>query len=204
MTVLRVRLPLLLAVGIGAAMFWHLKTWWHTDAPASEAESALMDAGDEVASDALARSLANPLLPPVPMATAPVAIAGPTSLSARLRGVSTGFAFPLAIIEYAGQTHVLGEGGVLEPNVQLHQIFSDRVVLQHSGRQTILPLYPESGADPGQRDSQPDIAQPGRADETQDEDMARWLNDLSEADPDTAVWVRERMRELHEREELHD
>jgi type II secretory pathway component PulC len=204
MTVLRVRLPLLLTVGIIAAMFWHLHTWRHPGVPASETVPALMDARDDMTSDALARSLANPLLPTVTLPTAAIAAAGPSSLSARLRGVSTGFAFPLAIIEYEGQTHVLGEGGVLESNVQLHQIFSDHVVLQHNGRKTVLPLYPEAGTEPGPHDLQPETAQAGRTDGVQDEDMARWLNDLSEADPDTAVWVRERMKELHDREELHD
>ena len=151
--------------------------------------------GAATAADRLAQSLGHPLLPAAAQSSAAAMTPQPTALDVRLRGISTGLKVPVAIIDHEGRPQVVGEGDVLGA-ARIERILPDRVVLAHAGRLETLSLHRDEGAGVQNGTSSADA----RADRSaaRDPDMDQWMNDLSEADPETAAWLRERMRELHD------
>lgn len=143
----------------------------------------------------LAQSLGHPLLPAAAQSGLAAVAPRPTALEARLRGVSTGLKVPMAIIDHAGRTWVVSEGDALG-EVRIERILPDRVELAHEGRLETLSLRREAA---NSTSTVPPSTEAGaNGPEARDEEMDRWMNELSEADPETAAWLRERMRELHD------
>lgn len=185
------RIPLMVSLGLGAAMLVHLAWALRTPVP-----SALPRDEMDLASppDFLALALDAPLLDS--LESIPIPVVSQTALQARLQGVSTGLGPALAIIDHAGRSRVVMEQDALEDGVRVHRILPDRVLLQHGNRLETLALHRQSTIPNAN-------ARPAYADDTEvqnDGEMQQWLQTLSEADPETAAWLREQLKELHERE----
>jgi hypothetical protein len=184
----------MVAIVLAASMLIHL--WWvAAPAPVAPLPKDAPTGGAGTPSDMLAQSLGHPLLPAAlesgPAATAP----RPMALDARLRGVSTGLKVPVAIIDHAGAARVVSEGDALGA-ARIERILPDRVLLEHAGRLETLSLRHEAAASAG---GGPPSADAGaEAAGERDAEMDQWMNNLSEADPETAAWLRERMRELYD------
>jgi hypothetical protein len=192
---LRRRIPLIVSMGIGGMMIVHLGWTLRVAAPARLSTQA-SETGIVPPVDFLALALRAPL---VDGAESTPSSALPTALAARLQGVSTGLAAPLAIIDFGGQPRVVGEGDALGENARVHRILPDRVLLQHGARIEALTLHRASVLPKSVPEKRP--ADGGGIPDSQDDDETQqWLQTLSEADPETAAWLRERLRELHERE----
>lgn len=190
--VTNMRPPLLVALVLAASMLVHLR-WVAAPKPGTPIAAAPM-AGPRAPADVLAQSLDHPLLPAAATnasATAPQQAA----LDARLRGISTGLKAPVAIIDHGGRTRVVGEGDALGA-ARIERILPDRILLEHEGRIEALSWRREATASAGEGQPSVDAGAEGSA--ARDPDMDQWMNNLSEADPETAAWLRERMRELHE------
>jgi hypothetical protein len=177
---------------LGVSMLLHLR-WLAAPVPVAPLPQGPATESAGTAADALAQSLRHPLLPAAAENASATVAPQPTALDARLRGVSTGLRLPVAIIDHAGQSRVVGEGDVLGA-ARIERILPDRVVLERDGRLETLSLHrePAAGGGPGAVDAGPEAAG------ARDADMDQWMNNLSEADPETAAWLRERMRELHD------
>ncbi len=176
-------------------MLFHLR-WLPAPAPVAPPlpqGPATPSAG--TAADALAQSLGHPLLPAAAENASAAVAPQPTALDARLRGVSTGLRLPVAIIDHAGQARVVGEGDALGA-ARIERILPDRVLLEHAGRLETLSLHREAAASAGGGPGSVDAGTEAAG--ARDADMDQWMNNLSEADPETAAWLRERMRELHD------
>ncbi|MGB2942194.1 MAG: type II secretion system protein N [Candidatus Macondimonas sp.] len=192
---LRRRIPLIVSMGVGVAMIVHLG--WALRAPAPARPSApASEPGIAPAVDFLALALRAPLLDGA--ASTPSA-ALPTALEARLQGVSTGWAVPLAIIDFAGHPRVVAEGDALGDKARVHRILPDRVLLQHGTRIEALALHRATVMSRPVPDKRP-VDDVGIPDSQDDTETQQWLQTLSEGDPETAAWLRERLRELQERE----
>ena len=192
---LRRRIPLIVSMGIGMAMIVHLGWALRAPVPARPSTSA-PETGIAPPVDFLALALRAPLLDgtqPTPSA------ALPTALEARLQGVSTGWAVPLAIIDFAGHPRVVAEGDALGDIARVHRILPDRVLLQHGARIEALTLHRASALPKPVPERQPADGV-GIPDSQDDAETQQWLQTLSEGDPETAAWLRERLRELQERE----
>lgn len=192
---LRRRIPLIVSMGIGVAMIVHLGWALRAPVPATPSPQA-PETGLASPVDSLALALHAPLLegawstsPSVP----------PAALEARLQGVSTGMAVPLAIIDYGGHPRVVAEGEALGDQARVHRILPDRVLLQHGARIEELALH-RASAMPKPVPEKGPANGVGIPDSQDDAETQQWLQTLSEGDPETAAWLRERLRELHERE----
>jgi len=193
--VMNTRAPLLVAIVLAASMLAHLR--W-VAVPRLAAPAAVAPAGDTRApADRLAQSLDHPLLPAAEQSASVATAPQQAAFDARLRGVSTGLKVPVAIIEHAGQARVVGEGDVLGA-ARIDRILPDRVLLEHEGRLETLSLRREAPEQAGAGSPSADAA--AEVSGARDPDMDQWMNNLSEADPETAAWLRERMRELHDQQ----
>jgi len=192
---LRRRISLIVSIGIGMAMIVHLGWALRAPVPATPSTPA-SETGIAPAVDSLALALHTPLLDgaqPTPSS------ALPTALEARLQGVSTGLAVPLAIIDFAGHPRVVAEGDALGDKAHVHRILPDRVLLQHGARIEVLALHRTTVMSRPVPDKRP-VDDVGIPDSQDDAETQQWLQTLSEGDPETAAWLRERLRELQERE----
>lgn len=195
-SILSTRTPLLVAITLAASMLVHLR-WLAMPVSIAPLPQDPPVGDAATAADRLAQSLDHPLLPAAERSASVATAPQEATLDARLRGVSTGLKVPVAIIDHAGQTRVVGEGDVLGA-ARVDRILPDRVLLEHEGRLETLFLRraaPEqSGAGSPSTDAGAEVLG------ARDPDMDQWMNDLSEADPETAAWLRERMRELHDQQ----
>lgn len=192
---LRRRIPLIVSMGIGMAMIVHLGWALRAPVPARPSTSA-PETGIAPSVDFLALALRAPLLDGTESTPSS---ALPTALEARLQGVSTGWAVPLAIIDFAGHPRVVAEGDALGDKARVHRILPDRVLLQHGARIEALTLHRASALPKSVPERQPADGV-GIPDSQDDAETQQWLQTLSEGDPETAAWLRERLRELQERE----
>ncbi len=189
------RLPVTVAVGLVVALCGHLGWLLRASSPMTLAIPARA-AQTAAPVDPLTQALAAPLLDGAAAASGAPSSVTPTALDARLQGVSTGLAVPLAIIDYAGHSRVVGEGDALGDEARVHRILPDRVLLQHGDRFETLALHraPAPGGDAGASATDEPTA-------PDDDQVQQWVHTLSEDDPETAAWLRERLQELHERKQ---
>lgn len=192
---LRRRIPLIVSMGIGMAMIVHLGWALRAPVPARPSTPA-SEMGIAPPVDSLALALHTPLLDGAEPTSSS---ALPTALEARLQGVSTGLAVPLAIIDFAGHPRVVAEGDALGEKARVHRILPDRVLLQHGARIEELTMHRASALPKSVPEKMPTDGI-GIPDSQDDAETQQWLQTLSEGDPETAAWLRERLRELHERE----
>lgn len=188
------RIPLVVSVGVGIAMIAHLG--WALRAPVPMTPS-MQAPGTRLVPpvDSLALALNAPLLDGAAPRSPSML---PTVLEARLQGVSTGLAAPLAIVEYAGRPRVVAEGDALGEEARVHRILPDRVLLQRGDRLETLALHRASAMTQANPEKLPADGV-GIPDSQADAEMQQWLQTLSEGDPETAAWLRERLQELQER-----
>ena len=186
------RLPAAVVLGLVIAMCAHLGWLLRASQPAVHPAQA-DPIRTPASSDPLALALAAPLLADAGDRTDTPSSMTEAALEARLQGVSTGLAMPLAIIDYAGHARVLTQGDALDEDTRVQQILPDRVMLQRGARIETLMLH---RTDPGPESDEQSADESTTTDEEQ---VQQWAHTLSESDPETAAWLRERLQELHER-----
>jgi hypothetical protein len=190
------RIPLMVSMGLGVAMLMHL-TWALRTSVPENFPTPTLETGQIPPPDFLALALDAPLLDGLQPTLSPVV--SQTALQARLQGVSTGLGPALAIIDHAGHSRIVTEEDALGDDVRVHRILPDRVLLRHGSRLETLALHRESAMPNGNAGHA--FADDADLSEGQnDGEMQQWMQTLSEADPETAAWLRERLKELHERE----
>lgn len=195
-SILSTRAPLLVAITLATSMLVHLR-WLAMPVSIAPLPQDPPVGDAATAADRLAQSLDHPLLPAAEQSASVATAPQQAAFDARLRGVSTGLKVPVAIIEHAGQARVVGEGDVLGA-ARVDRILPDRVLLEHEGRLETLSLRREAPEQAGAGSPSADAG--AEVSGARDPDMDQWMNDLSEADPETAAWLRERMRELHDQQ----